>query len=69
MNVEKTKIMLSGIILDLMKKSGNEPFGVCRTGIGSNTPVVAACAWYTRNAICEPDAWEWHILLMEKKIR
>ena len=51
-NMGKTKIMVSGMDLDLLKKSGKDPCGVCQKGVGSNaTSVVAACAGYTRNAV------------------
>ena len=35
MNIGKTKIMESGINLDVLKKSGKYPYGVCLTGVGS----------------------------------
>ena len=34
-NMGKTKIMESGINLDVLKKSGKYPCGVCLTGVGS----------------------------------
>ena len=33
----QTEIMVSGINLELLKESGKEAFGVCQTGVGSNT--------------------------------
>ena len=36
MNMEKTKIIVSGINLDLLEKSGKDPYGICLTGVGSN---------------------------------
>ena len=35
-NLGQTKIMVSGINLDLLKKSGIGPCGICQTGVGSN---------------------------------
>ena len=34
-NMGKTKIMESGINLDVLKKSGRYPCGVCQSGVGS----------------------------------
>ena len=34
-NMGKTKIMESGFNLDVLKKSGKYPCGVCLTGVGS----------------------------------
>ena len=39
MNMGKTKIMESGINLDVLKKSGNYPCGVCLTGVGSTNAI------------------------------
>ena len=36
MNMGKTKIIESGIILDVLMKSGKYPCGVCQTGLGSS---------------------------------
>ena len=38
-NMGKTKIMESGINLDVLKKSGKYPCGVCLTGVGSNNAI------------------------------
>ena len=35
----KTKIMVSGINLDVLKKSGKYPCGVCLTGVGSTNAI------------------------------
>ena len=35
-NMGKTKIMIPGLDLDLLKKSGKNPCGVCQKGVGSN---------------------------------
>ena len=37
---EKTKIMESGINLDVLKKSGKYPCGVCLTGVGSTNGIL-----------------------------
>ena len=43
-NMGKTKILVSGINLDLMnKKSGKDPCGVCQTGVGSNALFNGGC--------------------------
>ena len=39
-NMGKTKIMESGINLDVLKKSGKYPYGVCLTGVGSTNPIL-----------------------------
>ena len=44
-NMGKTKIMVSGINLDVLKKSGKHPCGVCQTGVGRN---VIFCGSYKR---------------------
>ena len=42
-NMGKTKIMVSGIDLDLLKKSGKDPCGVCQKGIGTNAIFCGGC--------------------------
>ena len=42
-NMGKTKIMVSGVDLDLLKKSGNDPCGVCQKGVGSNAIFCGGC--------------------------
>ena len=39
-NMGKTKIMESGINLDVLKKSGKYPCGVCLTGVGSINAIL-----------------------------
>ena len=39
-NMGKTKIMESGINLDVLKKSGKYPCGVCLTGFGSTNAIL-----------------------------
>ena len=36
MNMGKTKIMVGGLDMDLLKRSGKVPCGVCQKGVGSN---------------------------------
>ena len=42
-NMEKTKIMVSGLILDLLKKSGKDPCDVCQTGVGRHAIFCGGC--------------------------
>ena len=46
MNIGETKIMVGGLDLDLLQRSGKVPCGICQKGVGSNAfyHVVAACA-------------------------
>ena len=39
-NMGKTKVMESGINLDVLKKSGKYPCGVCLTGVGSTNGII-----------------------------
>ena len=39
----KTKIMVSGLDLDLLKKSGKNPYGVCQKGVCSNAISCGGC--------------------------
>ena len=42
MNMGKTKIMVGGLDLDLLKRSGQVPCGVCQKGVGSNA--ILSCS-------------------------
>ena len=44
-NMGKTKIMISGLDLDLLKKFGKDPCacGVCQKGVGSNSISSGGC--------------------------
>ena len=42
-NMGKTKIMVSGLDLDRLKKFGKDPCGVCQKGVGSNTISCGGC--------------------------
>ena len=42
-NIGKTEIMVSGMDLGLLKKSGKDPCGVCQKGVGSNAIFCGGC--------------------------
>ena len=42
-NMGKTKIMVSGMDLDLLKKSGKDPCGVYKKRVGSNAIFCGGC--------------------------
>ena len=42
-NMGKTKILVSGLDFDLLKKFGKDPCGVCQKGVGSNTIFCGGC--------------------------
>ena len=42
-NAGKTKIMICGTGLDLLQSSGEFPYAVCRTGVGSNSIFCKGC--------------------------
>ena len=42
-NMGKTKIMESGINLDVLKKSGKYPCGVCQSEVGSSNAICGGC--------------------------
>ena len=42
-NTGKTKIMVSGMDLELLKKSGKDPCGVCQKGVGGNAIFCSGC--------------------------
>ena len=39
----KRKIIVSGVNLNLLKKSGKDPSGVCQTGVGSTEIFCGGC--------------------------
>ena len=43
MNMRNTKIMVSGLALDLLKKVGKHPCGVCQKEVGSNAISCGGC--------------------------
>ena len=57
-NMGKTKIMESGINLDVLKKSGKYPCGVCLTGVSSTNAILCdGCEhWVHKNAVALRDA-------------
>ena len=42
-NMDKTKFLISGTGLDLLKDSGKYPCAVCRTGVGANSIQCSLC--------------------------
>ena len=49
-NMGKTKIMDSGINLDMLRKSGKHPCGVCQTGVGSRNAILCGgCKRWVHN--------------------
>ena len=79
-NMGKTKIMVSGLDLDLLKKFEKDPCSVCQKGVGSNAISCGGClCWIHKksNGIKGPcaltlvsgalDAWVQHDPLMEEQ--
>ena len=51
-NMEKTKIMVSGPNLDLLTKSGKDPRGVCQTSVGRNAIFCGGClSWINKKPV------------------
>ena len=49
-NMKKTKILISGIYLDLLEKSGKFPCGVCLKGVIVNSILCSSCnLWIHKN--------------------
>ena len=48
MTAGKTTIMICATGLELPQRSGNFPFAICRTGVGSDTHACTGC---TRSAV------------------
>ena len=42
-NMGKTKLMVTGHDLDVLKDSGTYPCAVCRTGVGANSILCTSC--------------------------
>ena len=52
-NMGKTKIMESGINLDVLKKSGKYPCGVCQSGVGSSNAIFCGgCKRWVHKKCC-----------------
>ena len=79
-NMGKKKIMVSGLDLDLLKKFGKDPCGVCQKGVGSNAISRGGCLCWIHNKyngikgplhpnpdFSAPNAWVQHDLLMEEQ--
>ena len=45
-NMGKTKIMVSGMDLDLLNKSGKDPCGVCQKGVGTYANFCGGCLYW-----------------------
>ena len=43
MNMGKTKIMVGGLDLDLLKRSGKVPCGVCQKGVHVGSNAILSC--------------------------
>ena len=51
-NMRKTKLMISGHRLDLLRDSGAFPCAVCRTGVGTNSIQCSRCRlWVHKSAV------------------
>ena len=77
-NVGKTKIMVTALDMDLLKKFGKDPCSVCQKEVGSNAISCGGClCWIHKKAMASrapcaltlisgaPDAWVQHDLLKE----
>ena len=59
-NIGKTKIMVTGLDMDLLKKFGKDPCGVCQKGVRSNAISCGDClCWIGSNAISCGDCLCW----------
>ena len=43
-NIGKTKVLISGPVLDVFQKSGRDPCGVCLKGVGTSTIFCCGCS-------------------------
>ena len=50
-NMNKTKVMISGEHQKVRQKAVRWPCGVCSKGVAIHYSVLAARNWYTRNAV------------------
>ena len=48
-NINKTKVMISGECQKLMQKAATWPSGVCGTGVGSNSVQCTSCQQWGHN--------------------
>ena len=51
-NMRKTKLMISGHGLDLLRDSGAFPCAVCRTGVGTNSIQCSRCSFWVHKKCC-----------------
>ena len=49
LNVDKTKVLISGRNLYTLKKSGKFPCGVCFSGVGRNSVFCSSCSCWVNN--------------------
>ena len=64
-NMGKTNLLVSGMDLDLLKKSGKDPCSVCQKGVGSNAIFCGGCSsWIHKKCSgikgplrADPDFW------------
>ena len=54
-NMGKTKIMVSGLDLDLLKKFGKNPCSVCQKGVGSHTISCGGCLCWIQKKCTNPN--------------
>ena len=54
-NMGKTKVLVSGHNLNVMKKSGKYPCGVCLTGVGANSFAAGVPLGCTRSVVVYPE--------------
>ena len=52
-NLEKTKVLISGSGLGTLKDSGKYPCGVCRTGVGRNSILCKGCLHWVHHKCSE----------------
>ena len=57
-NMKKTKLMVSGPGLDLLRDSGAFPSAVCRSGVGVNSIQCSQCMyWVHKNTVVLEEDW------------
>ena len=56
-NMGKTKVMISGTILETLKDSGKHPFGVCRKGTGNNAIFCVGCLHWVHHKCSGISGW------------
>jgi len=51
-NMKKTKLLVSGSGLNILKDSGTHPCAVCRSGVGSNSIQCTECRFWVHKKCC-----------------